>query len=84
MTASRRRIYVNCVSKKSANYTDALKLSFSFSGKGGLNRAKGGDMTSDVKQKAQETSPKTILLITLAMFAAGIFFILWGAYEIMA
>jgi hypothetical protein len=40
-------------------------------------------MTSAAQQKAQETSTKTILLITLAMFGAGIFFILWGGYEIM-
>jgi hypothetical protein len=41
-------------------------------------------MTSDTQKKTQETSTNTILLITLAMFAAGIFFILWGGYEIMA
>jgi hypothetical protein len=41
-------------------------------------------MTSAAQKKTQETSTKTILLITLAMFAAGIFFILWGGYEIMA
>jgi hypothetical protein len=41
-------------------------------------------MRSAAQEKAQETSTKTILLITLAMFGASVFFILWGGYEIMA
>jgi hypothetical protein len=41
-------------------------------------------MTSATQQSTQATSQRTTLLITLAMFAAGIFFILWGGYEIMA
>ena len=41
-------------------------------------------MTSATQQSAQATSTKTTLLITLAMFAAGIFFVLWGGYEIKA
>ena len=41
-------------------------------------------MTSTAQHESQESSARTILLITLAMFAAAIFFILWGGYEIMA
>jgi len=41
-------------------------------------------MTSTAQHESQESSQRTILLITLAMFAAAIFFILWGGYEIMA
>lgn len=41
-------------------------------------------MKSTAQHETQESSQRTILLITLAMFAAAIFFILWGGYEIMA
>jgi hypothetical protein len=41
-------------------------------------------MTPDTRQKVEATSTRTTLLITLAMFGAAIFFILWGGYEVMS
>jgi hypothetical protein len=40
-------------------------------------------MTPDTQKKVEATSTRTILLITLAMFGAAIFFILWSGYEIV-
>jgi len=40
-------------------------------------------MKAAAQQDPQDSSTRTILLITLAMFAAAIFFILWGGHEVM-
>jgi hypothetical protein len=80
-----KRTFANCVLKKCANDTGALREDFPLFKRGQvLNRSKGGHMKTTAQQETQESSTRTILLITLAMFAAAIFFILWGGYEIMA